>query len=97
MVISLVRGLVLSGLVAGLAACNNGGDVVYTRNAKSRVVKGSPFAHLNEGGKALVVETGKTATTGVHGWVSVQSVAAQRATSSTEGTTMVINKAAAYR
>ncbi|NJL24984.1 MAG: hypothetical protein HC902_07295 [Calothrix sp. SM1_5_4] len=50
---------------------------------------------VNQGGKALVVEQGKTATTGVHGWVSVQSVSSQSLSGGSAA--MVVNKTSAYR
>lgn len=75
-----------------LAACSGGGSLSLEAGARKIAIKGSPFVSLNQGGKALIVEQGKTATTGVHGWVAVQSVA-QRNLTGTNGTSLILNGA----
>lgn len=94
-----MNALKLSSLAAGLlvlTACSKGGNLTLEPGARIVKTKGSPYVTVNQGGKALVVEQGKTATTGVHGWVSVQAVSS-RNLSSTGGNTMVLNKAQAYK
>lgn len=94
-----MNALKLSSIAAGmllLAACSKGGNLTLEPGARIVKTKGSPYVTVNQGGKALVVEQGKTATTGVHGWVSVQAVSS-RNLSSTGGNTMVLNKAQAYK
>ena len=94
-----MNALKLSSVAVGmllLAACSKGGNLTLEPGARIVKTKGSPFVTVNQGGKALVVEDGKTATTGVHGWVSVQAVSS-RSLSSAGGNTMVLNKAQAYK
>jgi hypothetical protein len=94
-----MNALKLSSVAVGmllLAACSKGGNLTLEPGARIVKTKGSPFVTVNQGGKALVVEQGKTATTGVHGWVSVQAVSS-RNLSSAGGNTMVLNKAQAYK
>jgi hypothetical protein len=94
-----MNALKLSSVAAGLlllAACSKGGNLTLEPGARIVKTKGSPYVTVNQGGKALVVEQGKTATTGVHGWVSVQAVSS-RSLSSVGGNTMVLNKAQAYK
>lgn len=94
-----MNALKLSSVAVGmllLAACSKGGNLTLEPGARIVKAKGSPFVTVNQGGKALVVEQGKTATTGVHGWVSVQAVSS-RNLSSVDGNTMVINKAQATK
>jgi hypothetical protein len=94
-----MNALKLSSVAVGmllLAACSKGGNLTLEPGARIVKTKGSPFVTVNQGGKALVVEQGKTATTGVHGWVSVQAVSS-RNLSSVDGNTMVINKAQATK
>jgi len=71
------RTLLISSFAAGLTACKNGGEVTLGPSAIKNKNPGSPYAQVNLGGKSLVVEAGKTASTGVHGWVSVQAVTSQ--------------------
>lgn len=84
--------LVLTALVAFVSACSNGGNLTLEPGAVITKKKGSPYVTVNQGGKALVVETGKTATTGVHGWVAVQSVASRSLADSSNGNTIIVNK-----
>jgi hypothetical protein len=79
-----------------LAACSKGGELVLEPGAKIVKSKGSPYVSVNQGGKALIVQQGQTATTGVHGWVTIQSVSARNLTSGA-GHQMVLNKTAAYQ
>jgi len=92
---ALTKGLLALGTVALLAACSNGGEVTIEPSARKFLVKGTPFAQVNEGGRALIVERGKTAKTGISGWVAIQSVAATQTTDA-RGNKMVINKTAAF-
>lgn len=92
---SFKAALLLSGLVS-LSACSKGGNLTLEPGARIVKTKGSPYVSVNQGGKALVVEQGKTPSTGVHGWVTVQAVSS-RNLSSTSGNTMVLNKAQAYK
>lgn len=87
------------GLLAVLlftAACSKGGNLTLEPGARKIASKGSPFVQVNQGGKALVVEFGQTPTTGVHGWVAVNSVSHKQLSSAT-GHTAVINKASAKK
>lgn len=79
-----------------LSACNSGGNLTLEPGARKIATKGSPYVTVNQGGKALIVEQGKTAQTGVHGWVSVQAVSA-RNLSSTSGHRLIMNKPSAGR
>ncbi len=87
----------LSGLLA-LSACSKGGNLTLEPNARIVKTKGSPYVQVNQGGKALVVEQGKTPTTGVHGWVTVQAVSSRTLSSAGgSGNTMILNKAQVYK
>ena len=67
------------GVFLSLTACQNGGDLTLEPGSRRPASnKGSPYVQVNQGGKALVVEQGKTASTGVHGWVTIQSVTASQ-------------------
>ncbi len=79
-----------------IGACSKGGQLTLEPNARIVKSKGSPFVTVNQGGKALVVQQGQTPTTGVHGWVTIQTVSSRSMTSSS-GHNMVLNKAAAGR
>lgn len=57
-----------------LVACSKGGQLTLESNARIVKTKGSPFITINQGGKALVVEQGQTPSTGVHGWVAIQTI-----------------------
>ncbi len=85
------RHLMLAGAVLFLAACSNGGNLTLEPGAKKVVTNASPFVQVNLGGKALVVQQGKTASTGVHGWVSINAVSSKNLTG-TGGTQMIMNK-----
>jgi len=83
------------GAIVLLTACNSGGQLTLEPGARKINSKGSPFVQVNQGGKALVVETAKTPTTGVHGWVAVQAVASGKLNGG--GMNAVMNKTSAYR
>lgn len=87
-------GLIAAALL--LSACNSGGNLTLEPGARKIASKGSPYVTVNQGGKALIVEQGKTAQTGVHGWVSIQTISA-RNLSSTSGHTLIMNKTSAGR
>lgn len=89
-----VHVLVLGGLVAFLSACNNGGNLTLEPGAVISKRKGSPFVQVNQGGKALIIEQGKTANTGVHGWVAVQNVASKNLNDGS-GNKIIMNKTSA--
>jgi hypothetical protein len=74
--------LIVAGL--SLSACSKGGQLVLAPNARIVKSKGSPYVNVNQGGKALVVEQGKTATTGVHGWITVNTVSGKTLTNGNE-------------
>lgn len=93
---SFQNALVLSILSLAVAACSKGGNLTLEPGARVEKSKGSSYVQVNQGGKSLIVEQGKTATTGVHGWVTVNDVSA-RSISSVNGTTAIINKSAAGR
>lgn len=89
----LVRGLALSVVALTLTACQNGGKISINPGARTVISSsGSPNVRINDGGAALVVQSGATPDTGVHGWISIQSVSAQNATDSNTGTTIRLNK-----
>lgn len=90
------KGLVLLALSIFVGACSKGGQLTLEPNARIVKSKGSPFVTVNQGGKALVVQQGQTATTGVHGWVTVQTISSRSMTSAS-GHGMVLNKSAANR
>ena len=94
MLATIMKGIFLAGSLAFLAACSNGGHLSLEAGAR-KASKGTPFVQVNQGGKALIVETGKTATTGVHGWVAVQSVGAPNIADSS-GNNIVLNKTSAF-
>jgi hypothetical protein len=78
------------------SACSKGGELVLEPGARIVKSKGSPYVSVNQGGKALIVQQGQTPSTGVHGWVTIQSVSA-RNLSSGSGHQMILNKTAAYQ
>lgn len=90
------KGLSLLALSLLIGACSKGGQLTLEPNARIVKSKGSPFVTVNQGGKALVVQQGQTPTTGVHGWVTVQTVSSRSMTSAS-GHNMVLNKSAAGR
>lgn len=83
--------LCLTAVALVLSACSNGGELNLEPGARKDKTQGSPFVQLNSGGKALIIEQGKTATTGVHGWVTVQPISSTQMTSSS-GTKLILNK-----
>ncbi len=91
-----LNSLGLLGVLLFTAACSKGGNLTLEPGARKINSKGSPFVQVNQGGKALIVEQGQTATTGIHGWVTVQSMSS-RSLSSASGHTAVINKTAAKK
>lgn len=88
---SFKRAFVLVGAILFLSACKGGGNLTLEPGVKKVVSKGSPFVQVNQGGKALIVESGQTATTGVHGYVSVQAISS-RQLASPSGTQLILNK-----
>ena len=66
----------LAVALLGLTACKNSTSISLDSSARKVKAVSSPFVQINQGGKALIVETGKTATTGVHGWATLTNVAA---------------------
>lgn len=91
----LFRMTALLGASLFLAACSKGGELVLEPGARVVKSKGSPFVSVNQGGKALIVQQGQTPATGVHGWVTIQSVSGGRHTSGTHD--MVMNKSSALQ
>ena len=79
-----------------IAACSKGGRLTLEPGARIVKSTASPFLTVNQGGKALVVQVGQTPATGVHGWVTIQTVSSQRMTSP-DGHSMVLNKSAVSR
>jgi hypothetical protein len=73
-----------------LSACSNSGNLTLEPGAVQAQSQGSPFVQLNSGGQALIVEQGQTATTGVHGWVTLQPIGGGPATAG-NGTIMTLN------
>lgn len=71
----------LAAMALLLSACTAGGNLTLEPGAVISKKKGAPGLEINQGGKALVVETGKTSTTGVHGWVTIQSMVSTQMTS----------------
>lgn len=90
----LGKGLFLAGSLVLLTACNNGGKLSLEPGAR-KASKGTPFVQVNQGGKSLVVETGKTATTGVHGWLAISAVSTKNI-EDTKGNTIILNKTSAF-
>lgn len=76
------------------AACSKGGNLVIEPGARAPRVKGTPFLSVNQGGTMHLVEQGKTETTGVHGYITVQAVSA-RNLAGANGVKGVINKTTA--
>ncbi len=96
--VNILKTLVLGGAVALLSACSNGGELTLETGAfpEVKVTKGSPFVTVNQGGKALIIEQGKTVTSGVHGYVTVQAVTAKTLASATPGgPVMILNNSQA--
>jgi len=81
----------IAAMATALTACKNGGDVTLESNARKVASQGSPYVQVNQGGSAMIVEAGKTPTTGVHGYVSVQAVTSQHLQSSS-GTMLIMNR-----
>ncbi|HMN69942.1 MAG TPA: hypothetical protein PKC28_15470 [Bdellovibrionales bacterium] len=77
-----------------LAACSKGGQLTLEPGARIVKSQGSPYVQIDQGGNALIVEQGKTPTTGVHGYVTIQAISAADLSSSA-GHHMVINKPSA--
>jgi hypothetical protein len=91
-----LKGLSLLALSMLIGACSKGGLLTLEPNARIVKSKGAPAVTVNQGGKALVVQQGETPTTGVHGWVTIQTVSS-RSMNSTSGHNMILNKTAAQR
>ncbi len=73
------------------AACSKGGQLTLEPGAR-KANKGSPTVKVNQGGKALVWEQGKSHTTGVHGWISVQTISAADLKNSAGTESAILNK-----
>lgn len=87
MLARLTKSLGLMAALAFLSACSNGGSLNLEPGARKISSKGSPAAHMTDGGKALVSDA-----SGVHGWVSVQSVVSKTITDTSTNNTAVMNK-----
>lgn len=85
------QSLVLVASLLFLTACKNGGDLTLEPGARKDKAPGSPYVQVNQGGNAMIVEAGKTPTTGVHGWVTIQAIAGAHLVSP-NGTSLVVNK-----
>ena len=85
-------------LVPLFAACSKGGQLSLEAGAR-RLTPTSvgPLVQVNQGGKALVVEQGKTPDTGVHGWVTIQAVQSRSISSTSGGLTGTTNKASSVK
>jgi predicted small lipoprotein YifL len=88
------KALALTVALLSTAACSKGGNLVLEPGARAPRTKGSPFLNVNQGGSMHLVEQGKTETTGVHGYITVQAVSA-RNLAGANGVTGVINKTTA--
>src|SRR5665213_2467526 len=86
-----LQSLLLVASAAALTACKNGGDVTLEPGARKVTAQGSPYVQVNQGGTAHLVEAGKTETTGVHGYVSVQAITSSHLTSAS-GTNLIMNR-----
>jgi hypothetical protein len=86
-----IRSMLLISSAIVLTACKNGGDVTLESGAHVVKSQGSPYVQVNEGGKSLIIENGKTVTTGVHGWVTVQAITSTHLSSSS-GTNLIMNR-----
>jgi hypothetical protein len=87
-----LRGIALIGALALATGCAKGGQLTLEPGARITKSKGTAFVSVTLGGKAFIVEQGQTADTGVHGWVSIQSVASANLTAP-DGSSAVINRA----
>ncbi len=90
----MLKALTVAALIMFISACKKGGELTLEPNARKN--KGLSFVSVNQGGRALIVQQGQTPKTGVHGWVTVQTVSA-RSMTSPSGHGMVLNKSAANR
>lgn len=88
--------MALAATMVILTACNNGGNLSLESGAVVTKKKGAPFVTINQGGKSLVVENGRTYENGVHGWISVQTVSS-RGLADGAGSRMVVNKTSSLR
>lgn len=79
-------------LALALSACSKGGQLTLEPGARIVKNKSKSMVIVNQGGKALVVEQGQTATTGINGWVGVQTQASPRLTSP-DGHSAILNTA----
>lgn len=90
--IRLALGAVFS--VLALVACSKGGqlnlEIPRAATPPAAPMTGAPNVTTTLGGKSLVVEQGKTKTTGYHGWVSFNVVEGK--TLQGGGTTMRMDK-----
>lgn len=89
------RSLALVFAAATLTACHSGGSLTLEPGARKVVSQGSPYIQVNLGGQALVVQTGQTASTGVHGYITVNAVSAQSLSS--PNANLVLNRSQAFQ
>jgi hypothetical protein len=84
---------ILLVLLLSTAACSKGGNLVLEPGGRQPKTFGVPTVRVNQGGKAVIIQTGGafTTDTGVHATVSVQAVSAQNL-SGAGGVTGVITK-----
>lgn len=59
-------------LASTLVGCSQGGQLNISSSSFTGKTKSTPFVQVNEGGKALIVEQGKSASTGIHGWMTIR-------------------------
>jgi len=83
--------LLLFSLLALTACGKTGGKLTLDPDFVRNETKGSSFAEVNQGGRALLVEAGKTVTTGVHGYASVQTITAGTLKASSGGTKIILS------
>lgn len=84
--------ILVTGL--GLTACKNGGNVTLESTNRNNQSQSSPYVQVNQGGQSLIVQTGQTANTGVHGWVTIQAVTSQNLVGGSVGA--VVNHSQAF-
>ena len=71
-------------LLPAFIACSKGGSLALEHPLVKGpgITTGKPFFTTSLGGHSMVIEQGKTKTTGVHGWVGVNAVTQTRLDSS---------------
>ncbi len=85
----------LGAMLSLLSGCSKGGEVTIEPGAIKDKFKGAPYVVINQGGRALIVEQGKTANTGVHGWIAIQTMTAKNLRGPS-GEMAVMNKSTLY-